>query len=504
LLGVTRQTIAQWLAGPTATPAGRGAKPAFTDVHLRWVCQAWKGYVAEREKVKISAFMKELRQQWKTQPWAVAPPSRKTVEDMLAANGCRKPTPRKSATAVHIEKTRRHFPGAQVLLDGKQVLVSLLGQVYTFVIEFCQDMATSTIGGTAIGDTETAELVKAAVADFTAQHGQPLATLQDNGAGNDKAAIDFGAAGIVVIKAQPYRPETKGLIEGEFGLFEKIVSTIEITGTTAQEMARSILKQLVAVYVRLRNQTPRCSVCPFTPQAMLNYQPTAAQQQQAYDQLQAASARQAKQQEQRLKVSQEFHALTDRIIQEYRLTGDRLRFKQSLKHVELAVIREAELQFAVQSARKGFDETKRTLAYFAAIVRNLQVNQDDAQRLATARRRYSLNQQAAQQRAEVQTRRAEQQQRAELAKQPEKALVIFLQAEFNLLPDFRKHSTLHKERLKGTLKHLLKHHKPAQLQRCLENTETAIMTLGQYPLKVRYEMINMVHDYLKNLTQSTG
>jgi adenine-specific DNA glycosylase len=137
--------------------------------------------------------------------------------------------------------------------------------------------------------------------------------------------------------------------------------------------ARRILKQLVAVYVRLRNQTPRCSVCPFTPQAMLNYQPTAAQQ-----------------------------------------------------------------------------------------------------------------------------------QRAELAKQPEKALVLFLQAEFNLLPDFRKHSTLHKERLKGTLKHLLKHHKPAQWQRCLENTETAIMTLGQYPLKVRYEMINMVQDYLKNLTQSTG
>ena len=196
--------------------------------------------------------------------------------------------------------------------------------------------------------------------------------------------------------------------------------------------------------------------------------------------------------------------MTDRIIQEYRLTGDRLRFKQSLKHVELAVIREAELQFAVQSARDRFDEAKRTLAYFAAIARHLQVNQDNAQRVATARRRYSLDQQAAQQRAEVQTRRVEQQERDVLAKQPEKAIVTFLQAEFNLPPRFRVHSTLHKERLKETLKYLLKQNKPAQLQRCLENTETAIMAFGQYPLSIRYEMIKMIQDYLKNLTQSTG
>lgn len=446
--------------------------------------------------------MKELLQQWKTQPWEMAPPSRKTVEDMLLANGCRETTPGKASS--HTEKTKRHFPGAQMLLDGKAVLVSFLGQTFKFVVEFCQDAATSNVGGTAIDDTETAELVKAAVAEFTANHGKPLATLQDNGTGNNKAAIDFGADGILVIKAHPYRPETKGLIEGEFGLFEKKVSTIEITGETDKEIAQSILKQILTVYVRLRNQTPRCSVCPFTPQEMMNYQPDATQKQQAFDELKAASERKAKKQEQRLKVSGEFHDLTDSIIKEHRLAGDSLRFKQSLRRIELSVIRETELKFAVQSARDTFDEAKRTMAYFAAIARNLQGEKDKARRLSTARRRYDLDQEASRKRAEIQACLAKQKELDKFEKHPEKELLNFLQAEFNLPPLFRSRSMLHKQAIKRVLTNLLKQNNPEKMQRCLKNTEKLIMESGQYPLNVCYDMIKMVHDYQKNLTQSAG
>jgi hypothetical protein len=34
--------------------------------------------------------------------------------------------------------------------------------------------------------------------------------------------------------------------------------------------------------------------------------------------------------------------------------------------------------------------------------------------------------------------------------------------------------------------------------------KTALIALSQYLLNVRYEMIKMVHDYLKNLIQSAG
>jgi len=440
--------------------------------------------------------MKELRRQWKKQPWEVAPPSRKTVEDMLVANDCRKPTPKKSRRG-HTEKVTRYFPGAQVLLDGKEVVLSLLGRAHKFVVEFCQDSASSAIGGSAIGKTETAELVKEAVADFTTHHGKPLATLQDNGSGNNKAAIDFGAGGMLVIKAHPYRPETKGLIEGEFGLFEKKVSAIEIAGETEKEIAQSILKQIVAVYVRLRNQIPRCSVCPFTPQEMMNYQPDAAQKQQAYDQLKAAGERKAQQQEQRMKVSQAFHDLTDQIIKEHRLTGDPRRFKQSLTHVELSVIRNAELQFTVQSSRDNFDEAKRTLAYFSAIARALQAEKDAGRRQVITRRRYALDQEASRKRAEIEACRAEQRKRVEYKKHPEKAMVKILQAEMNLPPNFRARSTLFKGYLKTELQNLIKGNHPAKVRQCLINTEKSIMELGQYSINVRQEMIKMVHDYLK-------
>jgi len=481
----------------------RGCKRTFTDAHIAFVCQEWKAYSAEREKVKIEAFAKHLRRQWKAQPWEVTPPSRKTVEDMLKGNGLREKKAKKSRSASsqkgHTEKVKRHFPGAQALLDGKEVLVSFLGQTFEFVLEFCQDMATGTIGGSAIGDTETAKLVKEATDDFCQTHQKPLATLQDNGSGNQKAALDFGADGILVIRAHPYRPETKGLIEGEFGLFEKKVSTIKITGETTKEIAQSVLENIVAVYTRLRNQTPRCSVCPFTPQEMMNYKPGENEKQQAYDQLKEASERKAKQKEQGMKVSQEFHELVDSIIKEHRLEGDSLRLKQSLKYTELSIIREAEKQFAVQSKRDIFDEAKRTMAYFAAIARNMQDKKDEKRRLNTAQRRYALDQVSRQKRAAIEAQLAQQREQSEFEKQPEKLLVSILQSEMNLPQAFRARSTLHKERLNEALEALVKRNNHVQLQRHIQRTEEAIMRLGSYPLNLRNEMVTMIHQYLNNL-----
>jgi len=204
-----------------------------------------------------------------------------------------------------------------------------------------------------------------------------------------------------------------------------------------KELALSILKQIVAIYIRLRNQTPRCSVCPFTPEKMMNYQP-GENGQQAYDQLKAAIERKEKQQEQRMKVSQEFHDLIDSIIKEQRLEGDSLRFKKCLKHVELNTIREAEQQFAVQSGRDTFDEAKRTMVYFSAIARNMPLS-------------------------------------------------------------FRACSSLHKNRLRHVLVALLKRNSQKRMQRIVQRTEKEIMNLNHYALDVRDEMVNMVHQYINGL-----
>lgn len=196
--------------------------------------------------------------------------------------------------------------------------------------------------------------------------------------------------------------------------------------------------------------------------------------------------------------------VTDSILKEHRLTGDSLRFKQSLKRIELSVIREAELQFAVQSGRDTFDAAKRTMAYFAAIALNLQHQKNEARRQATARQRYGLDQEASQKRAEIQTRLVEQRERDEFEKHPETTIVNILRAEMNLPPEFRVHSTLHKNRLRQALNAVYKRSSKAQLKQSLQRTEKSIMELNQYLLEIRYQMIQMVHQSLKKAVNSSG
>jgi hypothetical protein len=243
----------------------QGKTRTFTDAQIAFTVHQWQSYTKERKRTKIKAFVKHLRKQWQQQSWLTPAPSRKTIEDMLIANGYRKPKSSSAKKPGYYPKVKRYFPHVQTVLDGKEVVVTLGGDDYPFIMELTKDMATDAIGGYAIGSSETAELVKQAFADHSRNNPSPLAVLVDNGKGNSKAAIDLGASGVLVIKAHPGRAETKGQLEGEFGLFERKVSHIEINGQNEPEKAMSILKKIAEVYLRLRNQTPRCSACPFTP-----------------------------------------------------------------------------------------------------------------------------------------------------------------------------------------------------------------------------------------------
>jgi len=447
--------------------------------------------------------MKHLRRCWKEQThWMIDCPSRKTVEDMLLGNGFGEVKPRE-AKKYH-PPLARHYPNAQVVLDGKEAIVGLQHQAYRFVLELCQDIATDNIGGSAIAASETKILVEQAMDNHCATYGNPLAALVDNRSGNLKAELDFGKQGILVVRSHPYRAETKGTIEGEFGIFEKKISTIAIDGTEPEEMALSILTQIVAIYIRLRNQTPRCSVCPFTPGEMMKYQATAEQKQQAYDLLKAAKERKRLQQEQQMKVSQEFHDLVDSIVKEHGLSGDRLTLKRNLKHCSLSSLREAESRFAVQSKRDTFTESKRTMAYFTAIARNIQQEKDQAEKQAAARRRYGLDLEAKQKRAEIQAQVERKAQEKERRLHPEREIVAILKAEMALPPAFRDKLMLHKNRLHEAVEALLKRKTQQQIQLVIKKTEKEVMQLSEFSLDVRYQMVSIFKEKISSLIHESG
>jgi hypothetical protein len=508
LLGLSCHILKQWEQATsqpaTATAAKsslQGKNRSLTDRQIDFITKLWKDYGKERNKIKMTAFMKYVRKNWQQQSWLTPVPSRKSVEDLLLANGCRKPKTQAKPRPNYHPAVKRYFPHAQIVLDGKQVIVSLNGHDYSFVLEFCKDMASDATGGYAIAETETAALVKQAVSDYCAKHPRPLAALIDNGSGNVSAAVDLGAEGILMIRAYPYRAETKGQIEGEFSLFEQKVSQIVIQGSTEKELAMNILKQVVELYLKLRNHTPRCSVCPFTPAKLMAAKLDGVDAEAAYHALKAQQQKRQQQTEQRLKMSAEYNDLVDSIVKEHQLEGDLLRLKKTMKWIELSTIRKAEAQFSVLSHRDNFDPSKRTMAYFCAMARNFQQKKDQQQWEQTARSRYALDQNAKQQRAKIASQLALKKEQQMLEQQPHLAILAAIQCELNLPELFRTTVTIFKKQIDEAIISILNKKTKSRQHSFLNKTYQGIMNLVGQSLETKYELIHKIKERVNELIQ---
>jgi len=476
-----------------------GKVSQFSDEQIAFVIGAYKNYDKERERVKIEAFMKHLRQQWKNQSWLTPPPSRKTVENMLVGNGCRKVKDRPTKRPGYHPAIKRFFPHVQTVLDGKDVIVSLGGQDFAFVLEYSKDMAADALGGLDVGKTETAELIKGTFEDHSRNHSRPLATLVDHGSGNKKAGIDLGAEGVLVIKAHPYRAETKGQIEGEFGLFERTVSNIVIEGETKEQQAMGILKKIAEIYLRLRNQTPRCSTCPFTPEKLMKARLDSTAAEEAYKELKAQEELKKKHQEQRLKISAELRYLIESIVKEHHLSGDLLHFKKSMKWIEISTTKKADLQFAVQSKKDTFDAGKRTMAYFYAIAKNMQMEIDQGRMQQEWRRLYSLEREFKEERHKLALALEEKQRQRMLEKSPHLRVIQAIKGEMSLTPDLRKTINFFKKMLDEALLSILRK-SSATTKQIIEKIHEGVMALNEFSLETRYQLINQINNRLNELS----
>jgi hypothetical protein len=492
LMGVSTELLASWEKEPEkAAESLCGHSSKFSDEQIKFIVTFWKAYSAPRQKVKFGAFMKQLRKAWKKTAWVVACPSRKTVEDMLLANGVRQPQAQQPKTPP-TDRVKQFFPNAQVLLDGKEVEVIYKGQAYYVTIEFCKDVAAGATTGMAVGESERYALVKKALAEHQTKYGDPLATLTDNGPANRPLEIALGRNEKLVIRGWPYRPQTRGHIENEFSIFEKKVSRIVITGETDQEIVMSIVDVVARMYLRLRNQIPRCGVCPMTPEKLMQFNPSALESENAYRVLATERDKRREQQEHALKISAEKADLIDSIVKEHQLQGDRLLLKQSLRHVELAAIKEAERRFAVVSQRDTFDPSKRKMAYFCRIALNVQQERDQARRQEVARKRYGLEQKARREREKRELELAYRAEEQQLKKQPYE--VIFEGFEnYRVLPnDFREHTSFWRPLVDDAIVAIKTHRHARRRQELIDRARQRILAQSQASLSLRYEFIAKV------------
>jgi hypothetical protein len=469
----------------------------YSDEQIKFVMETWTVYKKSRRKIRMNAFAKVLRKQWRQKDWLTPAPSRQTIADMLKGNGKRAVESTQKKSRYH-ESVKKFFPNAQACLDGKQIDISINDHAYHFTVEMAKDLASDAITAIEFGKSETAELVEKTYDHHAKSFGHPVSVLLDNGSGNKKATVKLGQEGSLVVRAHPYRAETKGQLEGEFGQFERLTSPIQIRGQDQESLALSFAQATVEMYAMLRNQTPRCSNCPFTPEEMMKYQSGELEIKSAWDYWNTRKKKKEMNRAKRIKIGQERQELIESVAKEQQLEGDLMILKKSLKFIELSTIKAAELAFAVQSKRDDFDHNKQTMAYFYGIAKRIQDKKNNQRKKKVAQRRYGLDQQSRQYRQSIEIERQEILRQKEFEKKPWLSLATSIANETRLSSEFKSFSVFRKK-IDHTLCFMLGKGE-RRFQNMIKKTEKAIMELVEFPIQTRFEMVKYVKERIKKLT----
>lgn len=185
------------------------------------------------------------------------------VRQILELTGQRKPRqPRrpKSNGEVLRGELERFFPNAQLVADGKQVIIQIGDRRYRFCWELCVDADTGALTGISVRDTEDSQGLLEALANSEVTTGaKPEALLRDNLPANHSEQVEdvLDDKGILGMPSTAYRPENKATVEGAFGLFSQTMPDIRLPSRSARELARRLMFFILFAYCAGRNHAPR-------------------------------------------------------------------------------------------------------------------------------------------------------------------------------------------------------------------------------------------------------
>ncbi|MCP4989325.1 MAG: transposase family protein, partial [Colwellia sp.] len=177
-----------------------------------------KRYKGEGKIRKLKGYMKWLRkyngEEIKRYPFGK---SRRVITEILIANDLYKEKTDKTKYSEYRPRIKRYYPGAQIVIDGKEIKVIMNSNTYAFNLEMSKDMKSDAITSHVISDEETAGAVVSVIQDHIQRHGKPLSILIDNSKANlsEEVEVLLKDKGIIDIKAYPGNAESKGDIEGE-------------------------------------------------------------------------------------------------------------------------------------------------------------------------------------------------------------------------------------------------------------------------------------------------
>ena len=312
---------------------------------------------------------------------------RKTITRILQRAGLRDVEPRDASRPYH-GTFKVYFPGAQAALDGTKcdvIFTSAPKETITLTEEVAIDIASSAILGEALGQEEDSDGVERVLVRARTECAPILSVLSDNGSANRSERIERVVAeegGLGQIFSFPAHPRTNGHMEGLFGQFSRIAGRIEVDDSSRGVLARSLVAVIWRIYTHFHNHSPRKRLGGVSPLEYLRrYHAEPKEVEEARAGLRKQKRRSEALRKAHPRLSDErFRGEVKRIVETHGLEVPLEEALRALLNYDSQVIQSASNAFFVYSCRDGFDEEKRTFAYFMGIVRNKQ-NELDAARI---------------------------------------------------------------------------------------------------------------------------
>ena len=233
-----------------STPPGSPGDDRVTGPRIESILHAWRHWDGD-----FLGFCNHVRQQ------LLIPYGRTMISRILEAYNARTPKRRAGRSPDEIAlkgQLERFFPGAQWTGDGSPLTVWVDGQPFSFNLELIVDTCSAAATGVSFRDEEDSAALIEAVADGVDTTGSPpLALLLDNRFSNHTHEVEVALGDTIKIRATLGRPQTKGHVEGSFGLFSQTAPHLAIDTSDPREIARQILALVVLTWARTLNHKPR-------------------------------------------------------------------------------------------------------------------------------------------------------------------------------------------------------------------------------------------------------
>ena len=145
--------------------------------------------------------------------------------------------------------------------DGKLMKICVNGVETRWIWYAFIDQSTTLLVGASMTVVESAESFLAALLDGQARVGlSPIGVVIDNRLeGSDLGPVRNFCKdhGIAIVRTFPGNSKSNGIIEGNFSIFERFVGDMVVTGSTPEEIGRSVALLAAEIFTQQRNHSPR-------------------------------------------------------------------------------------------------------------------------------------------------------------------------------------------------------------------------------------------------------